>query len=280
MGTIGSLLLVTASLSDRYGSQRAVALSRSNVIGSLCAGIAPIIVSVLVNHWGWRGAFHYYPVHFCTIGPFSTRVFFLRFNLTLRRRQPRANYRGYVKSVEPAGDGGVSGILHYFGVRLFWKSLEGFSANAAPDDDGKFLAAMMLGRWLGSWLASRMRSEEIVLGSSRGLSRRFLLHWWIPHGVFFDDRLISGKLGAANLYPQPWRSAAQNADESCQCQASLASGLAILLLPLLGGLADLAGLWYAYGIVVILLVLIRSGIFMARSTSPIQSFALEPHRTK
>ena len=59
MGTIGSLLLVMipAALSDRYGSQRAIALSESNVIGSLCGGLASVSIGFFVKiSLGWRGA--------------------------------------------------------------------------------------------------------------------------------------------------------------------------------------------------------------------------------
>jgi hypothetical protein len=69
--------MIRPSLSDRYGSQRAVALSESNVNGSLCAGIAPIIVGVsgqsALGAGVARSLLASYP--FFTVGPFSTRVF-------------------------------------------------------------------------------------------------------------------------------------------------------------------------------------------------------------
>jgi len=86
------------------------------------------------------------------------------------------------------------------------------------------------------------------------------------------------------LYPQILALAvgsSENQTNLASARASLASGLAILLLPLLlGGLADLTGLWYAYGIVVILVVLVGSGIFFARYAPHGQSFVLEVHRAK
>lgn len=288
MGTIGSLLLVMipASLSDRYGSQRAVALSESNVIGSLCAGIAPIIVGVLVSlHWGWRGAF--------IIGILSIFLLWGRF----RRESFPEIQTTTPSSLTPIKLPGIYWIywgLLVMGVSvefciIFWSTtflevVRGVPRANAALMMSLFLAAMMLGRWLGSWLASRIRSEEIVLGSVGVCLGGFLLHWWIPLVSFSMMGLFLAGLGVANLYPQILALAVGSAEHQtnlASARASLASGLAILLLPLLlGGLADLAGLWYAYGIVVILLVLIGSGGFMARSTSPIQPFALEPHRTK
>ncbi|RPI98897.1 MAG: MFS transporter, partial [Chloroflexi bacterium] len=59
MGLPGTvmLILIQATLSDRHGERRAIALTESNVIASMGAGIAPLMVGGLQRIGiGWRGA--------------------------------------------------------------------------------------------------------------------------------------------------------------------------------------------------------------------------------
>lgn len=290
MGTIGSLLLVMipAALSDRYGSQRAVALSESNVIGSLCAGIAPIIVGVFVRlNWGWRGAL--------LIGILSILLLWSHFRrVSFPEVQTAALSRLSLSRSKLPGIYWIYWSLLVLAVSvefciIFWSATFLEAVRGVPRANAAlimslFLTAMMLGRWLGSWLSSRAQSEEIVLGSVGVCLTGFLLHWWIPLVSLSMLGLFLAGIGVANLYPQILALAVGSAETQtnlASARASLASGLAILLLPLLlGGLADLAGLWYAYGIVVILLVLVGSGIFFTRSAAQAQPFALEAHRAK
>ena len=290
MGTIGSLLLVMipAALSDRYGSQRAVALSESNVIGSLCAGLAPIIVGIFVRlNWSWRGV--------VIVGIGFVLVLWERFrrvsfpepqisapsNLSSSRKKLPGIYWIYwcllvlAVSVE---------FCIIFWSATFLEAVRGIPRANAALIMSLFLTAMMVGRWFGSWLSNRASSEEIVLGSVGVCLGGFLLHWWVPLIPLSMIGLFLAGIGVANLYPQILALAVGSAGDQtnlASARASLASGLAILLLPLfLGGLADLTGLWYAYGIVVILLTLVGSGIFLVRSTTQMHSFALEAPRAK
>ena len=290
MGTIGSLLLVMipAALSDRYGSQRAVALSESNVIGSLCAGIAPIIVGVFVSlHWGWRGTL--------LIGILLILLLWTRF-----RRESFPEVQIAALPHPSSSRNKLPGIYWMYWSLLvlavsvefctiFWSATFLEAVRHVPRANAAlimslFLTAMMLGRWLGSWLSNRAQSEEIVLGSVGVCLAGFLLHWWVPVVTLSMIGLFLAGIGTANLYPQILALAvgsAENQTNLASARASLASGLAILLLPLLlGGLADLIGLWYAYGIVVILLTLVGSGILLVRSATQPQSFALETSRAK
>src|SRR5215216_3448391 len=58
MGLIGSLILaiVPAALSDQHGEMKAVALSEANVIASLFATSAPLLVGWFAGSIGWRWA--------------------------------------------------------------------------------------------------------------------------------------------------------------------------------------------------------------------------------
>src|ERR1043165_8510878 len=59
MGLVGSLILaiVPSALSDQYGTMKAVALSEANVVASLLATSAPLIVGWFAHAFGgWRSA--------------------------------------------------------------------------------------------------------------------------------------------------------------------------------------------------------------------------------
>jgi MFS family permease len=59
MGLPGTylLILIQSTLSDRHGAQRAIALTESNVIAVIGAGIGPLLVGGLQKSGiGWRGA--------------------------------------------------------------------------------------------------------------------------------------------------------------------------------------------------------------------------------
>jgi fucose permease len=131
-----------------------------------------------------------------------------------------------------------------------------------------FLGAMVIGRLIGSRLSRSVRSETIILGSVSLCFGGFLLHWWATQLFFSVTGLFLAGLGVANLYPQILAlavGAAGPRTDAASARTSLASGMAILLLPLLlGGLADHVGLWEAYGLVAGLLFLIGVGIGFLR----------------
>jgi len=126
----------------------------------------------------------------------------------------------------------------------------------------------VVGRLIGSRLSQRVQSEELVLGSVGISVVGFLIYWWATPTLLTMSGLFLAGLGVANLYPQMLAltvGTAANQTDVASARASLASGLAILLLPLvLGGLADQIGIGYAYGLVVILLLLVGIGIVLVR----------------
>ena len=61
MGWLGSFLLVMiqATLSDRHGEQRAIALTESNVAASISAALAPVLIGTFQRlGFGWRTALY------------------------------------------------------------------------------------------------------------------------------------------------------------------------------------------------------------------------------
>jgi MFS family permease len=279
MGTVGSLLLVMipAMLSDRYGAQRAVAISESNVVASLCGGFAPIAIGFFVRiHLGWRGA-----LVVIILAAFFLRLMFRQVSFpepeafqTFTRVNPvRERNPDRVAPVKLPGLYWVYWNMLVLAVSvefciIFWSAAFLEAERGLPRADAAFvmsvfLGAMVVGRLIGSRLSQRMQSGEIVLVSVGISLVGFLIHWWATPLVLTMSGLFLAGLGVANLYPQILSlvvGTAPGQTDRASARASLASGIAILCLPLLlGGLADRIGLWYAYGLVVILLVCVGVG---------------------
>ena len=272
MGTIGSLLLVTipAALSERYGAQRAIALSEANVVGSLCGGLAPVALGFFVKvNLGWRGA-----LVVAILAALLLRVFFQRtpFPEPIISPSPQSHTRTK-----------LPGIYWFYWSLLvlavavefciiYWSSTFLETVRHLPRSDAAFimslfLGAMVVGRLIGSRLSQRFQGEELVLGSVGISIVGFLIHWWATPTLLTMSGLFLAGLGVANLYPQMLALAVGTTHHTdvASARASLASGLAILLLPLvLGGLADQIGIGYAYGLVVILPLLVGIGIVLVR----------------
>jgi fucose permease len=125
-----------------------------------------------------------------------------------------------------------------------------------------FLAAMIVGRILGSQLVHRFATQIVVTVSIITAAVGFLLFWSEENSILALSGLFLTGLGVANLYPLILSLAINAADgKSVQAgaRATLASGTAILALPLaLGRLADAVGIRPAYTIVIFLLI----GIFL------------------
>jgi fucose permease len=121
-----------------------------------------------------------------------------------------------------------------------------------------FLAAMILGRITGSRLVQRFSTRAVVAVSILIASLGFLAFWRTENiSVGLSGLFITG-LGVANLYPLLLSltiGAANGNTVQASARATLASGTAILALPLaLGRIADAVGIRSAYGVVVLLLV--------------------------
>jgi fucose permease len=276
MGTIGSLLLVTipAALSERYGEHRAIALSEANVVGSLCGGLAPVAVGFFVRiNLGWRGA-----LVVAILAALLLRIFFQ--HVPFPEPTTSSSQHSYARMKLP-------GIYWFYWSLLvlavsvefciiFWSTTFLEMVRHLPRSDAAFimslfLGAMVVGRLIGSRLSHHVQGQELVLGSVGISVVGFLIHWWATPTLLTMSGLFLAGIGVANLYPQILALAVgiTHQTDVASARASLASGLAILLLPLLlGGLADQIGIGYAYGLVVILLLLVGIGIVLVRS-SPI-----------
>jgi fucose permease len=121
---------------------------------------------------------------------------------------------------------------------------------------------MILGRLAGSRLVQRFSARRVVRGSLLVATLGFGLFWTAGSAILGMVGLFVTGLGVAGLYPLILSlsfGAAGFDSVQAGARATLASGTAILVLPLvLGRLADMFGIRLAYGVVAVLLV----GIFL------------------
>lgn len=285
MGSLGSLLLVIipAALADHHGNNRAVAITEANVIASLCSVFAPVLLGLFVRTGlGWRGVFTVPVLVILLLNLVFWRVTFTNPTTPRQSRAAPARLPGlywlYWTVLVLAVS--VEFCIIFWGA-TFLETQRDFARADAAFAMSLFLGAMLLGRFIGSRLTQWLRSEWIVLGSIGLCLAGFLMHWMAEWPLLTMIGLFLAGLGVANLYPQVLSLAvgtALNQTDIASARASLASGLAILALPLLlGGLADQFGLRYAYGLVVVLLLSAGLGMLLANQKStPIQPVADPP----
>jgi fucose permease len=263
MGLIGSLILaiVPAALSDQYGEMKGVALSEANVIASLFATSAPLLVGWFAHSaGGWRLA----------LGLMACIPIFMFLGLGKNSSPVRTSTD---TEPDPARQS-LSALfwIYWMGLMLavsvefcmvFWSAdyLEqalGLLKADASQAVSLFLAAMIVGRILGSRLVQRFSTRAVVTSSIVMAGIGFLLFWSAESPFIGLSGLFVTGLGVANLYPLILSLAISAADGNtvqAGARATLASGTAILALPLiLGSFADTVGIRLAYVVVLLLLV--------------------------
>jgi fucose permease len=121
---------------------------------------------------------------------------------------------------------------------------------------------MIVGRMAGSRLVQRFSTKAVVAISILLAGMGFLLFWRTESVSLGLTGLFLTGLGVANLYPLILSltiGAANGNTVQASARATLASGTAILALPLaLGRLADAVGIRSAFGVVLGLLM----GVFL------------------
>ena len=264
MGLVGSLIIaiVPAALSDQHGGMKAVALSEANVIASLLATSAPLLVGWFVRSLGeWRWALG--------LMAFAPLLLFLLFR---GDSSPAAASSPTEKLSQPKQPlpplfwvywtGIVLGVSAEF-CMVFWSAdyLEqvlGLTKAGSAQAVSLFLAGMIVGRIISSRLVQRFSTRAVVSVSIVVAGIGFLLFWRTENVFIALNGLFLTGLGIASLYPLIL-SLAINASNGNTIQAgaraTLASGTAILALPLLlGRLADAVGIRSAYSLVLLLLI--------------------------
>jgi fucose permease len=145
-----------------------------------------------------------------------------------------------------------------FWVADFVHSERGLSRADAALATTAFLGAILAGRIISSRLLFRLPPQRLLLGSLAVAGVGFLIFWLLQPITVVAAGLILAGLGVANLYPTTLALAVGTAPaqlDQAAARGSLASGTAILALPLLlGSMADSIGIAAAFGLVGVLTV--------------------------
>ena len=268
MGLVGSLILaiVPAALSDRHGKMKAVALSEANVIASLLSAFAPLLVGWFAHSIGdWRWA-----LGLMAFTPLPMLLLFRRDSSPAAASSPTEDPSQHKQPLPPLfwlyWAGIVLGVSAEF-CMVFWSAdyieqVLGLTKADSAQAVSLFLAAMIVGRILGSRLVQRFPTRTVITVSIIAAGIGFLLFWRTSSALTSLAGLFMTGLGVASLYPLTLSLAISSANgNTVQAggRATLASGTAILALPLLlGRLADAVGIRSAYGLIPFLL----GGIFL------------------
>lgn len=268
MGTVGSLILavVPSTLSDQYGEQRAVALSEANVVSSFFSTVAPLLVGwfvVVAGSWRWALAT-------VALAPILMLLVFRK-----TKPAPARLVKGDFSTARNTSLPGLYWVL-WMAIMLavsvefcmiYWSADYlvvglGMQKVDAAQAVSLFLAAMIIGRLGGSRLVKRFAVQKLVLAAILAAGVGFIVFWKAETILAGLTGLFITGLGVASMYPLILSMAigASNGNSvQASARATLASGTAILLLPLiLGRLADSFGIHQAYAIVALLLL----GVFL------------------
>jgi fucose permease len=267
MGLLGSLILaiIPSALSDRHAEQRAVALSEANVIASLFSSLAPLMVGwFALTVGGWR----------LGLVIFACTPLIMRGLLGVAETPPADLEPPPGLSNGASQEGATLPVLYwaYWAAivlavsvefcMIYWSAdyLEiglGVPKVNAAQAVSLFLGAMIVGRLASSRLVQRFSTYRLVLISILLASAGFLAYWLAARPWLAEVGLFVTGLGVASLYPLLLSlaiGAAGGKTVQASARATLASGAAILTLPLvLGRLADAVGIRLAYGVVILLL---------------------------
>jgi len=262
MGYIGSLLLVMiqATLSERHGSQRAIALTEANIAASVAATLSPVLVGIGVSiGLGWHGA-----LYVCVLAWGILAVLYWRIPLPdTRSTEPDAPSTGS----EPLPRVFWAYWLVVFlsvaieWCMIFWaadflEKIGGLSKEASASALSIFFLAVVVGRTVGSILARKFASGRLLLIATLIVLVGFPIFWLSRTAALNIVGLFICGLGVANLFPLTLSTAAGIAPMSlantASARISLGSGTAILIVPqILGSAADQVGIQNAYSIILV-----------------------------
>lgn len=284
MGALGGLLLVTiqASLADRHGERRAIALTESNIVASAAATLVPLCIGAFQNiGLGWRAALYLMVPVLLVLALSFRRVSLpearqaLAASSSSKRPLPLAFWAYWAVVVFSVS---IEWCIIFWGAN-FLASVVGLDKVLASTLMSLFFLAELTGRGAASWLTRRASSARLLVSALVLTMIGFPLFWLAPFAPLNVLGLFLAGLGIANLFPltlslgvgiDPQQS------NTASARISLGIGLALLAAPLaLGWAADQVGIQHAYSLVAVLLILALivtlTANRLARSTLPIHA---------
>ncbi len=291
MGLLGGLLLVMvqATLADRHGDQRAIALTESNVVASLGATCAPLLIGgfATLSISGWLGGWLGWRAGFLVALPVWGVIFWLLRQTTFpppprfeedEQRLPASgqNYSAGRATLPPifwlvwvvvVCAVAMEWCVAFWGAE-FLSTATALSTVQASGAMTLFFAFSFVGRVGGSALARRYGGPTLLLGALGLVALGLPLFWLIPSTALTLIGLSVMGLGIANLFPLALAAAtgvAPRLADAASARVSLGAGTAIFLAPqLLGTLADGIGIERAFGVVAALLLASFAAALVAR----------------
>lgn len=271
MGWSGTYLLVMiqSTLADEHLQHRAIALTESNIMASVFAMFVPIIVGIgASSDLTWRLAI------MVGIG-----VWMCVFVMNQNTKLPSAHTVDEKKLSThklPHLFWLYWGVI-FLGVAVEW-CIFFWSANflntvvQLPKEQAStvvsvFLLAMVIGRMVASRLTYRYAPQQLLWGAIGLVLIGFPMFWVGQEQVINIIGLFVVGLGVANFFPLGLAIASKvggRASDLASSRISLAAGLAILILPqILGSTADIVGIFNAFVIVPLFLVLLSGMLWFA-----------------
>lgn len=259
MGYLGTLLLVMiqAMLADHHGARRATALTESNILAMLCAGLAPLMIGLFERTaLGWRAAL--------LLGLLAGAVIVLRYRST--PLPPRHVVSATARRQRLPGAFWALWVVLILSVAMEW-SLIGWSTDflasvvgLGPETATMLVSVFFLGAVLGRTANSRWTLHTpvrtLLLAMLGVVAVGFPLFWLASLPPLAVIGLGISGFGVGALFPLGLSLAltvAAGQSDAASGWISLGSGLAILVAPFtLGWLADSYDLSRAFVVVLLL----------------------------
>lgn len=276
MGVIGSytVIIIPASLADRHGERRAIALTESNVAASIAASFAPLLVGLGESSGvTWRLSLLAGIGWLVVLGVF----FFRRTPLPASQPPPQSGKarplprRFWAYWLVILLSVSLEWCLGFWGADFLEKSV-GLEKVTAATLMSVFFVAMIIGRVIGSRLTRNVDSRRLLVYAVAVVCLGFPIFWLSPIPVLNVIGLFVAGLGIANMFPMTI-SVATSIDPAqsnlASARMSLASGIAIFASPqLLASFADQVGIFNAFGVAAGLLIAAAIIVVAERKFTP------------
>jgi predicted MFS family arabinose efflux permease len=273
----GTLVMITiqATLSDRHGERRAIALTESNVAASISSGLAPLLVGSLQRAGlGWRSA-----LLLGTVGWGALLFCFWKEPIpkNAEESQPAARASRPASRRLPAIYWAYW-LVVFLGVSVEWcvifwgadflETHVGLRKVDASTLMSVFFVAMVIGRTTGSRLSRSMSIRTLHPIAIAIALAGFFPFWLAPVAPLNIAGLFLAGLGIANLFPLTLSAASDSVlphqADVASSRITLAAGMAILITPqILGSLADEIGIKNAYSVAAAFLIVAAGAILLA-----------------
>lgn len=262
MGFLGSLMLtmIQATLSDHHQELRATALTESNVLAMLCAGLSPILIGAFQRSAiGWRGAL---------IVAILALLLIAAFNWRTPIPQPRLSAAQQKRSRRLPLMFWLIWVVLMLCVAMEWimvgwstdylRSVVGLEASDAAMLVSVFFVGAVLGRTANSRWTLHTPVRTLLLTMLGVVAVGFPIFWLVRIPAIAVIGLGIAGFGIGALFPLGLSMALTIAADQADAASgymSLAAGLAILAAPFtLGVLADQFDLVTAFAVMIVLLV--------------------------